>query len=256
GVGRARIRKMRRFFVEDINALDSIVRIEGREFTHLKKALRLKPGSEVSVFNGRGLELFGKIESVGRDGAAVTVEGSSLNEGESPLDLTLIQGLLKGDKPELIIQKTTELGVKEVSFYTAPRTVPSFDEDKAADRVERWRRVAIEAAKQCGRTVIPRINYVDLSRAIEGREESLRIILWEGERARGIGGILDDNWNSGSVALLVGPEGGFSAEYVDEAGKTGFIPVSLGVRILRAETAAIAGVSIIQHRLGDLGRLS
>jgi len=244
---------MRSFFVEDINALDSIVRIAGREFTHLKKALRLKPGSEVSVFNGKGLKLSGKIESVGADNAIVAVEGSSFNEGESALELTLIQGLLKGDKPELIIQKTTELGVKEVFFYSAPRTVPSLDEDKAADRVRRWRRVAIEAAKQCGRTVIPRINYVDFVSALEGREEGLRIILWEGERARGIGDILSGHGNSGSVALLVGPEGGFSSEYVDEAGKRGFIPASLGRRILRAETAAIAGVSIIQHRLGDLG---
>ncbi|MBI5826775.1 MAG: 16S rRNA (uracil(1498)-N(3))-methyltransferase [Deltaproteobacteria bacterium] len=243
---------MRWFFVEDIKADDSIVRITGTEFTHLKKALRLKPGSTVSVFNGRGLKLSGRIESVGRDNAVVTVEGSTFNEGESALDLTLVQGLLKGDKPELIVQKTTEIGVKGVCFYSAPRTVPALDEDKARDRVQRWRRVAIEAAKQCGRTVVPRIDYVDFASALAGRGEGLRVVLWENERSRGMGDILE-GCKGGPIALLVGPEGGFSADDVDEAVKNGFIPVSLGRRILRAETAAIAGVSIIQHRLGDLG---
>ncbi|MBI5902209.1 MAG: 16S rRNA (uracil(1498)-N(3))-methyltransferase [Deltaproteobacteria bacterium] len=245
---------MRWFFVEDIKADDATVRIAGTEFTHLKKALRLKPGSAVSVFNGKGLKLSGRIESVGMDNAVVTVEGSSLNEGESALDLTLVQGLLKGDKPEMIVQKTTELGVKRICFYSAPRTVPALDEGKARDRVQRWRRVAIEAAKQCGRTMAPHIDYVDFASALKGRGEGLRVVLWENERSQGIGDILERCKGShGPIALLVGPEGGFSADDMDEAVKKGFIPVSLGRRILRAETAAIAGVSIIQHRLGDLG---
>ncbi len=245
---------MRWFFVDDIGADDVAVRIAGTEFTHLKKALRLKPGSTVSVFNGKGLKLSGRIESVGRESAVVTVEGSTFNEGESGLDLTLVQGLLKGDKPELIVQKTTELGVKGVLFYSAPRTVPDLAEGKARDRVRRWRRVAIEAAKQCGRTVAPHIDYVDFASALERGGEGVRVVLWENERSQGIGDILGRCRGShGPIALLVGPEGGFSADDLDEAVKNGFIPVSLGRRVLRAETAAIAGVSIIQHRLGDLG---
>lgn len=246
---------MRWFFVEDIGVDDTVVRIAGAEFTHLKKALRLKPGCAVSVFNGKGLKLFGRLETVGRDNAVVAIEGSTLNEGESALDLTLVQGLLKGDKPELIVQKTTELGVKAVFFYSAPRTVPALDEGKAGDRVQRWRRVAIEAAKQCGRTVAPRIDYVDFASALERGGEGVSVVLSENERSRGIGDIMErcKGMGNGPITLLVGPEGGFSADDLDEAVKKGFMPASLGRRILRAETAAIASVSIIQHRLGDLG---
>lgn len=246
---------MRWFFVEDIKADDSIVRIAGAEFTHLKKVLRLTPGSAVSVFNGRGLKLSGRIDSMDGESAVMTVEGSTLNEGESGVDLTLVQGLLKGDKPELIVQKTTELGVKGVCFYSAPRTVPDLNEEKARERVRRWRRVAIEAAKQCGRTIVPSMDYVDFASALERGGDGVRVVLWENERSQGIGDILErcKGAGGGAITLLVGPEGGFSADDLDEAVKKGFIPASLGGRVLRAETAAIAGVSIIQHRLGDLG---
>lgn len=242
---------MRRFFVEEIAEGTEAARIAGGEFAHLKKALRLRKGDAVALFNGKGLELNGTIESVGRDFAEVRIEGRAERRSESPVEVILLQGLLKGDKPEFIIQKATELGASEISFYTTARTVPL-----APDRAKeaRWRKVAIEAAKQCGRTVLPRVTVAgDLRGALAGREGMVKLALWEG--VAGAGGIkeaLRGAAEAKGVVALVGPEGGFSKEDVEAAKKEGFVSVGLGPRILRAETAAVAVLTVVQYELGDL----
>ncbi len=242
---------MRRFFVEEIAEGTEAARIAGGEFAHLKKALRLRKGDAVALFNGKGLELRGTIESVGRDFAEVRIEGRAARRSESPMEVILLQGLLKGDKPEFIIQKATELGVSEISFYTTARTVPL-----APDRAKeaRWRKVAIEAAKQCGRTHLPELAPLTAFKdALKESGEGVRLILWEGEgKTIPIKDALKNADPDSAIAVAVGPEGGFSAGDIAIAEEAGFIAVSIGPRILRAETAAIAALSIIQCEAGDL----
>jgi 16S rRNA (uracil1498-N3)-methyltransferase len=221
---------MRRFFIEEIDA-DSehaTVTIQGTEFRHLKGALRLKPGTEVSLFNGKGIEFEGVVTSVGK----------------------------------FIVQKATELGVKEVIFFTAPRTIPVFDSATTGKKISRWKRVSQEAAKQCGRSILPRIDITDFKSAIKGSPEGLKVLLEKIHAARrghaGLKGVCrsvsSKRLRAGDrVIVLVGPEGGLTEAEVNAAVKEGFRVFSLGPRTLRAETAAVSALTIIQYELGDMG---
>jgi len=242
---------MRRFFIDDITGDSREVLIRGPEFVHLKKVLRLGEGARVSVFNGRGLELKGKVIEVGSAEARVEIEGRVESGSESPLKIVLFQGFLKGDRPEFIVQKATELGVREVVFYTTGRTVPDISGDRVKRRLARWSRIAVEAAKQCGRAWVPDIAFGDFPGVLALYPGATRIALYEGEGTQGLKEALKDKRGK-DVAVLIGPEGGFSVEELSEAVSAGFIPVGLGPRILRSETATLAVLSIIQYELGDL----
>ena len=243
---------MRRFFLEGIDRSTKTAELTGEEFVHLKKVLRLGVGDEASIFNGLGLELTGRIESVGARSAVISIEGVCEGTKESPLELTLLQGLLKGDKPEFIVQKATELGLTEVCFFTTDRTVPRVDGEGAEKKLGRWKKAAIEAAKQCGRTTLPKITLApSLKAAVEGAQAGLKLLFWEKKDATGLKDIFTGKAPA-SVALLVGPEGGLSDDDVLIAGKAGFIKAGMGPRVLRAETAAIAAAALAQHAFGDL----
>lgn len=248
---------MRRFFVEDI-ALDSrFADIRGEEFSHLSRVLRLKKGDEVTVFNGRGVELKGTIESITRQGAGIGITAIVEAKTESRLDITLLQAMLKGDKNELVIAKATELGVKGISFYATQRTVRLFKPGNEEKMLKRWRRVSMEAAKQCKRITVPEIFLIKDFKDALGRYAAvpLKVFLYEGEntvslsRALGHGEPYADN----KIAVVVGPEGGFSGVEVTEAVSLGYAIAGLGPRRLKSETAAIAAISILQHRAGDMG---
>ncbi len=244
---------MRRFFVEDINEDSKEVDIQGPEFAHLKKVLRLAKGASVSVFNGRGLELYGRVESMGRNKVVVKIEGRVEDKLESPVEVVLIQGLVKGPKPEFIVQKATELGATTMRFFGADRAVPGMRGGRLAARLSRWRRVAVEAAKQCGRQVVPKVEFMpDIKSAVSEVRGLLKLQLYEGE-VEGVISLkaaLKSPFQDKGVAILVGPEGGFTVAELDIAGQAGFRPVSLGPRTLRAETAAVAVLSIVQYELG------
>jgi 16S rRNA (uracil1498-N3)-methyltransferase len=249
-------RAMRRFFIEDIKEDSKEVRIYGPEFTHLKKVLRLAVGDPLSVFDGRGLELSGRVVSIGRAGALVSIDSRVEGGAESPTKVILLQGLLKGAKPGFVVQKATELGVSSLCFYGGGRAVPGIQGDRVAGRIKKWRRVAIEAAKQCGRSVVPGVEYsADLDGAIQALGPldgwcKLRGDAGEAAPSISIKEALSRPAKEGGVVLLVGPEGGFSDRELDLADRAGFIPVGLGPRTLRAETAAIAILSIVQYELG------
>lgn len=244
---------MRRFYSPDLTEDAKTLEITGDELNHLARVLRLGPGSRVAVINGRGVEAEGVIEEVTRDSAVVAVESVRAGAGESPLELTLIQALVKSSKPELIVQKATELGANRVVFYPSARSVTRPGSKGAERKAERWVRVAVEAAKQCERSVVPEVALAeDLAGAVEAAGEvELRLILTE----RG-GGPLSETLKGpegpvSSVVLLVGPEGGFTPEELDGAASFGFSGASLGPRILRSETAAVAALAVVQHLLGD-----
>ncbi len=245
---------MRRFLVEELKEDSRRVCIRGGEFRHLSRVLRLVPGTRVVVFNGSGLEFTARIESVTKTSATAVIEERIEAAKESPLELTLIQGLVKGGKPELIIQKATELGVKKIFFYNASRTVPQIHEERLEEKLKRWRRVAVEASKQCGRSIVPPVHGItDLEETLSSIEAQLKLMLYEGEGVRPLKEVLRQAGGIDSVSVCTGPEGGLSHEEVLVGSRLGFRAVGLGPRILRAETASIAALSIVQYELGDLG---
>ncbi len=245
---------MRRFFLEELDGSAKEAEITGEEFTHLKKVLRLGPGDSAAIFNGRGLELFGRIESIGQRSAKITIEGRSEDRKESPFGLALLQGLLKGDKPEFIVQKATELGLTEVCFYTTARTVPRVDGEGAEKKLLRWKKAAIEAAKQCGRSTLPLITLAPgLKEAVQETKAGLKIVLWEKEGTASLKDLLSGKAPE-AAALLIGPEGGLSDEEVKLAEGAGFQKAGMGPRILRAETAAVAAAAVIEYAFGGLGQ--
>ncbi len=247
---------MRRFFVEDITPDSRFADIRGEEFSHLRKVLRLKKGDEVIVFNGRGIELKGTIDSITGECAGIGITAVVEVKTESLLDITLLQALLKGDKNELVIAKATELGVKSISFYSTKRTIKVFGDAKKDKRLERWKRVAIEAAKQCQRPIVPEVLLIkDFKEALEKHALlPLRVFLYEGENTLSLGDALSTGKGDAikNIAIVVGPEGGFSDEEVQEAAALGYVVAGMGPRRLKSETAAIAAVSILQHRAGDM----
>ena len=247
--------EIKRFYWEELRAGSTGVELTGDELHHLKNVVRLSAGASVVIFNGRGLEARGVVEIVGRDAATIKVaDFLQGGRGESPLSITLLQGITKGDKNELIIRKATELGVSAVIFFSTGRTVPKLSEARAASRLARFQRVAIEAAKQCQRPVVPLIAlYANLNEALGEVDASLKVALWEDEEGCSLAEALRGHMEEKRAAVLVGPEGGLAGEDVAEAIGKGFIPVSAGPRRLRAETAAIAAVAILQYEAGDMG---
>jgi 16S rRNA (uracil1498-N3)-methyltransferase len=173
-------------------------------------------------------------------------------ERESPLRITLGQGLLKGERMKFVIQKATELGVDRIIPLVSARSIPIVEGERETLRLERWRRIAQEAAKQCGRTVVPEIGSIHELGDFLSQGEGARVILWEGEPTP-LRAVIEEIDPQGGITLLIGPEGGFSEEEVSTAQASGFHVAGLGKRILRAETATLSVLSILQHRFGDLG---
>jgi len=222
------------------------------ELRHLTRVLRLKPGDPVILFDGEGKEYKATIKRLtDRQAAFALDKESSFEILEPPLRIILGIGILKSAKLEWLIQKAVELGVGEILPFHSLRVVPRPEEAAARNRLGRWEKIAAEAAKQCGRNRIPPIHPPRLfAEALAAFPESQKIFLWEKERNRPLKEAL--KVSSASVYALVGPEGGFSAEEARKAEAAGFIPVRLGPRILRAETAGIIIVALLQFLRGDL----
>jgi 16S rRNA (uracil1498-N3)-methyltransferase len=231
-----------------------MLRVEGEEVRHIRKVLRLRAGDEITVFDGLGKEFEGTIVEEGRSSVVITIANTYSSKRDSPLEVTLAQSLLKGEKMDYLIQKATELGVQEIVPFLSSRSVPLLEKSKRVNRHHRWERIAVEASKQCGRGVVPKIeslhDYPEMLQKVS--PNSLRLIFWEREGAK-LKEILERSKERKKVFFIIGPEGGFNEGEVEEARGAGFIPVTLGRRILRAETASLCFLSILQYERGDIG---
>lgn len=246
---------MRRFFVHPQAFAEGEAVITGDLFRHMAKVLRLKIGTPVLLADGSGREFTGTIQDVGRDRLVVAIEGSHAERATAAGPaITLYQGLPKGDKLELILQKGTELGVAEVIPFTAARSISRVRNGEGADKVVRWQRIALEAARQSGRSSVPRVALAgEMREVVTDSRHALKLLLWEEEQGKRLRDALAGLPAPETVALIVGPEGGLTAEEAALARENGFIPVSLGERILRTETAGLATIAILQFYWGDLG---
>jgi 16S rRNA (uracil1498-N3)-methyltransferase len=237
----------RRFHAPPNAFSQQTVTLGADEARHLRDVLRLKPGDEVFVFDGLGHEFRSTVSNIRRDTAELRIDAEvEPAKPESHLQLNLGVALLKGEKFDLVVQKATELGVtKIIPLITRYADIHLRDATDATKRVTRWQRIAIEAAKQSGRAIVPQIS---LPVAFEKVEvEGAGVMFSERD-----GDSIDNLPAASSITALGGSEGGWADEEIESARARGFHVVTLGGRILRAETAAIAVMVLMQHRFGDL----
>jgi 16S rRNA (uracil1498-N3)-methyltransferase len=238
---------MRRFFAPPENIGGSLITLGPEETRHLRDVLRLKSNDEVSVFDGDGHEYKGHISEIKKKNSCVLIDHQvDPASPESPLDLSLAATVLNGEKYDLIVQKSVELGVRVLTpMITVHCDVKQKD---AAKRVGRWQRIALEATKQCGRAqlmlVTEPINFGDVISNTSPEE----LVMFSERDGKPLPKFL----KAKKITALTGPKGGWDDSELKLAVSLGVSVVTLGGRILRAETAAIAFASILQHRLGDL----
>lgn len=241
------------FFVTPKNFSATTALLTGDESHHLQKVLRLKIGEQVRIFDGLGQDWLATIKEFnGKNVYLSLVE--RLEEVESPIKITLVQGLIKGERFEWAIQKAVELGVSIIQPLISQHTDIKPGKGLIDSRLERWERIVLEATKQSKRNVLTKIcQPIEWSVLLNEQKNSPTIFFTElggTSLSQAIGEIKKDFL--GSITLVVGSEGGWSEKEILEASQKGFYPATFGKRILRAETAAITAVGLVQHLLGDL----
>ena len=234
----------KRFFVEN---MQEDMMLPEQEARHARNVLRLSEGDEVTLFDGSGREYSAVVTRADRQGISVHVVREDISDREPKTWVFLLIGALKGDKTELVVQKATELGVMRIGVFSSRYCSAYMNENK----LERLRRVAREAAKQCLRASVPRVEYYEtLEDALRAGSECVTRLFACEFITETESDIID---TGATVCAAVGSEGGFSEEEYALAQRLGYCGVSLGKRILRAETAAVALLAVIMHEAGELG---
>ena len=225
-------------------------KLDSSQSRYLARALRLRPGESIIVFDGSGGEYSATIILIDKSGVDIETTDFLDISAESPLTVHLVQCISKGDRMDTVVQKATELGAQRISPVLSDYSVVKLDSEKAAKRRDHWQKIAQSACEQCGRNIVPRIDDVTSLNSWhdENQSNSAARLIFLPEAAAPLSSISP---SESSVTLLIGPEGGLSEAEQDRALATGFIPVSLGPRVLRTETAAIAAISAVQTLWGD-----
>lgn len=242
---------MHRFYLPDAPDGDAFeCALSAEESQHAGRVLRLRAGDEVEAFDGRGRAWLCELAFEGQQARVRALK--ALPSNESPLGVTLYQGMPKLDKLDMIVQKATELGAVRIVPVNMARSVARAEGKDAARKQERWQRIAMEAAKQCARARVPEVaRPMSFAEAIaDMRARELMLMPYELHRGRGLNAFAP---GARDVGILIGPEGGIAPEEAARAQEAGAQPVTLGPRILRTETAAIAALAMVMLRLGDAG---
>lgn len=246
---------MRRFFVEQIPSQGETLVIKGEEAGHISRVLRMRPGAQIVLLDAKGSRCVAAIEFAGRHEVCVRIHELLAPLSPSPVEITLCQALLKARAMDWVVQKTSELGAHEILPFSSERTVVRIGRDKHAAKIRHWREIAVNASKQSNRGRPMEVGSpCALEEVLElwQNQKVLKVILWEDESTQSLRELIRRTELAEKVVGIVGPEGGFSAGEVETARRKGFCSVSLGSRVLRAETAALALVAIFQYEWGDL----
>lgn len=238
---------MPKFFTDKNLISDKSLTIKGEDVAHISRVLRMKPGEEITVCDGEGNDYSAKIAEITKEEVVADIISVNKCEAEPSVKITLYQALPKQGKMEYIIQKNTELGVCEfVPVYTKRCVV------KPTDKTARWQKVAFEAAKQCGRGIIPKVrDTINIKEAAEEISKfSHKAVFYECEKETTLKDVLKQGIKE--IAILIGPEGGFEQNEIEMLKGMGVPSVTLGKRILRTETAAAAVTPIILFVQGDV----
>lgn len=241
--------RLTRVYVEQNLATGTSCVIEGSAANHIMRVLRLRDGDALTLFDGRGGEYSARITGFRRDSVQAEVQEHRDTERESRLELTLAQGISRGERMDWVMQKATELGVARIVPVITGRTVVKLDEKQSKRKVEHWRAIVISACEQSGRNRVPEVVAPCAFHELLGKGDI------HGQKL-----LLSPNGDlnardlalTGRALLLVGPEGGLSPEEQELAIGDGFRQVRMGPRVLRTETAALSALTILQHDYGDL----
>jgi 16S rRNA (uracil1498-N3)-methyltransferase len=239
--------RITRVYTPDSLAPDSTVVLSAMPSAHLIKVLRLRPGAKAVLFNGDGKDYLCEILLAKAEAAQLRILSAQPAAAESGLKITLLQAICRGDKMDWVLEKATELGVTHIIPVQSERSEVQLDSERAAKRREHWQRVVISACEQSGRAYVPQVEALQPlgHRLSSAMHADAKLVLEPGgqplSRARALS----------SVALAVGPEGGWSERDLAQLALAGFGPVAIGARVLRTETAGIAAISVMQALFGD-----
>lgn len=242
---------MRRLFYK--GKLADTIAITGSDAHHLMHVMRAKAGQEIVVVDDNGKVARMEMTDFCETSVTLRLVEMLAADTESPIEIVLVQALLKADKMDLVVQKAVELGATKVVPLVTANCVVRYDNKKAAAKCVRWQKIADEAAKQCGRTALLKIAEVTTLKELLTRlaQEQTIIFCYENESTQSIKTVLKEN-TADKILLVIGPEGGFSLDEAESLINAGAKSVTLGKRILRAETAAVAAITIAQYENGDL----
>ena len=240
-----------RLLVSDALINDAEIALDGDRAHYLGKVLRARVGDSLAVFNGDGAEWSATVRSIGRNRVVLKIGEAREAGTESPLKIHLVQGVSRGERMDFAVQKATELGVKRITPVLTEYGVVKLQADRANKRREHWRKIAAAACEQSGRTRLPLI------------DTPLPLKSWFGDKPESVGAelilvpgaataLVSTPPPQTKVCILIGPEGGFSDVELEDARIAGFAPVSLGPRVLRTESAAVAALAVLQSLWGDL----
>lgn len=249
---------MYRFYIRQQDLSKETAVIKGQDARHLSHVLRLTIGDYVELADGDGTCWEACIVSMGAKTVELSLLSRTVSRGESPVSITVAQGMLKDKKMDMIIRHLTELGITQWVPFFAHRSIPRPDQKKLAARVDRWRRISREAMKQCKRSQLPLIMEPVSFEALLAlsKDHDEKIAFWE-KGSIPFGNITTEPSSlPQKIIVLIGPEGGFLEAEIEAAQTVGFSAFSLGSRILRAETASLTACALVQHYFGDLGKKS
>jgi len=217
---------------------------------HVARVLRMRVGTAIAVFDGKGSEFSAELTRVDGKQVSVRVGERLTSTPESPLRITLVQGISRSERMDWALQKATELGVSVIAPVITARSVVRLDDQQSSKKQEHWHNIALGACEQSGRSVVPEVLApVALRKYLqEHRKEGMRLVL----SPSGPSALAGLTSMSTKVELLIGPEGGLDDDEIDRAQTAGFVPVRLGPRVLRTETAAVTALSVLQAMWGDL----
>ena len=248
---------MRRFFVDKVLSGTGFFSITGKEARHIRNVLRMKKGEMLILMDREGESYEATIEAVHYKEVKTRITQTIPPLPPSPVKINLAQALIKSHPMEYLIQKATELGIHSIHPFYSERTVIQLKSAHLKNKMDRWMEIMKSACKQCGRVTIPELNPPLLFEEMinnAAHTKTLKIMLWEDEDKVDLKQLLTSVGSAAHIFVIVGPEGGFTLNEINLARDAGFHTVSLGNRILRAETAALSLLSIIQYEWGDLNK--
>lgn len=239
---------IRRIYTPESLALNSVLNLDRAATNHIVKVLRMRQGETIELFNGDGFSYFAILSQIERNQASVSISERKLRNTESPLNIHLYQGVSRGDKMDLTLQKSVELGVKVITPIITERCGVKLDQKRWQKKHEHWQKIIISACEQCGRNQIPILNSVENVIDLYQQLDTNSLFL-EPSAGKTLSEAAIDDKNE--IKLWVGPEGGFSKDELVQIQASKAQAFTIGPRILRTETAALAAVSAINILWGD-----
>jgi 16S rRNA (uracil1498-N3)-methyltransferase len=247
---------MRYFFIEQSTFGEPQLLITGSDARHIRTVLRLKPGDKIGLFDGQGFEYQARIVAVSAGSVEVSVLQRYPATAESPVQIIVGQAFLKEKKMDRLVRQLTELGISKWIPFFAKRSVPRPSKQNLSARTKRWEKISKEALKQCKRGCVTAIGETATFEEVLNQSQAcdIKIAFWENESEPVNTPLPGSERQIETIFVLLGPEGGFTAEEIKKARARGFVTAALGPRILRAETATVAACVLLQYLYGDMGK--